>query len=89
MSYIKEEMLLKVSAEKNNNKFYHVALEPSGRVMKRWGRVGSNGQSQFEMGGETSFQRIVNKKTKEGYYLLILSPILLTLSITIRTNFPQ
>lgn len=67
MSYLKEEMLIKVSAAENNNKFYHVAVEPGGRVMKRWGRVGSNGQTQYQMGGEYTFQSIVDKKMKDGY----------------------
>lgn len=67
MSIIKEKMLIKVSAQDNNNKFYHVILEDNGILTKRWGRVGTEGTSQRENGSEGSFNSIVRSKTNRGY----------------------
>jgi poly [ADP-ribose] polymerase len=67
MSPVKEEMLVMVSATDNNNKFYHVTLDNNGVITKRWGRVGSDGTKSTESGNESSFNRIVQSKTRKGY----------------------
>jgi len=64
---IEEAMLVKVSAEANNNKFYHVILMPDNTVTKRWGRVGSDGTSAIERSGRVGFDRLVREKTRRGY----------------------
>jgi poly [ADP-ribose] polymerase len=66
MTEIKEQMLVKVSAQENNNKFYHVVLNGS-TITTRYGRVGSDGVSSTSSGTEYSFQRIVESKVKRGY----------------------
>lgn len=60
-------MLVKVSANANNNKFYEVTLDDSGLVTKRWGRVGTDGTSASEHSGESGFNRIVRSKKSRGY----------------------
>lgn len=64
---IEEEMLVKVSATANNNKFYHVVLDSNGTIIKRWGRVGTDGVSSSESGSSARFQSVVNAKKKRGY----------------------
>ncbi len=65
---IEERMLIKVSAEANNNKFYHVVLSSDGTtVTKRWGRVGSDGTTAVERTGAIGFDRIIREKTRRGY----------------------
>lgn len=60
-------MLVKVSSEANNNKFYEVQLDGAGVVHKRWGRVGTDGQSGREATGQVGFDRLVAAKTRKGY----------------------
>lgn len=56
-----------VSAQANNNKFYHVTLSSDGTVTKRWGRVGSDGASTIENSGESGYERAIRGKTRKGY----------------------
>lgn len=67
MTTVKEQTLIKVSAQENNNKFYRVVLDSSGSVTKSWGRVGAHGATSVEHSGETGFDRIIREKTKKGY----------------------
>jgi poly [ADP-ribose] polymerase len=67
MTTPKEQMLIKVSAQENNNKFYHVSLDENGVVTKRWGRVGAAGASSTESSGELGYERTIREKTKRGY----------------------
>lgn len=63
-----EVMLIKVSAQANNNKFYHVTLDPdTSTVTKRWGRVGSQGTTSRESSGKAGFDKIVREKMRRGY----------------------
>lgn len=64
---IKEKMLVLVSAGNNNNKFYHVTLTSDGTLSKRWGRVGSEGQSSIVRGNEREFDKVVRAKVSKGY----------------------
>jgi predicted DNA-binding WGR domain protein len=64
---LREAMLIKVSAADNNNKFYHITLDTNGRLTKRWGRVGTEGQSTSEQGTDVSFDRVVKSKASRGY----------------------
>lgn len=64
-------LLVKVSAKDNNNKFYEVSLdENTGRVSKRWGRVGSNGQTGSEMTGRRGFDRVLREKHRKKYVVV-------------------
>lgn len=63
----KSVMLVKVSANENNNKFYEVVLSANGSVTKRWGRVGTEGTTSVEHTGETGFNRVVQGKKRRGY----------------------
>lgn len=63
----KYEMLLFVSGDNNNNKFYEVKLDDNGMITKRWGRLGLEGQSSQERGDERSFDSIVRAKKSKGY----------------------
>lgn len=67
MAIIDEAMLIMVSAQQNNNKFYHVTLTDDNTVTKRWGRVGTEGTQSTERTGFSGFQRIVSAKQKKGY----------------------
>lgn len=60
-------MLVKVSSADNNNKFYEVKLAEDGSVAKRWGRVGTGGQSSIEHTGQAGFDKIIRAKKKKGY----------------------
>lgn len=62
-----ETMLIMVSSQANNNKFYHVMLDDSGQVTKRWGRVGATGASSKENTGITGYNRAIASKKKKGY----------------------
>lgn len=63
----KSTMLVLVDGTANNNKFYEVSLLSDGRVEKRWGRVGTAGQSSTESGGELTYEKAVAAKKKRGY----------------------
>lgn len=67
MNYLQEEMLIKVSATANNNKFYHVILADNNTIIKRWGRVGSEGTIQKENGNKTVYERLIRSKKSRGY----------------------
>lgn len=67
MAITDEAMLIMVSAQQNNNKFYHVTLTSDGTVTKRWGRVGTDGTQSTERTGLGGFQRIISAKQKKGY----------------------
>ncbi|WP_280454161.1 WGR domain-containing protein [Nocardia brasiliensis] len=61
-------MLVKVAAEANNNKFYELTLKADGRVIARYGRVGSpKGQIKEYTGGQITFAQKLKEKTREGY----------------------
>jgi poly [ADP-ribose] polymerase len=60
-------MLVLVSSDQNNNKFYEVSLSEDGVVNKRWGRVGSKGQASSEPSGQAGFDKIIKAKQKKGY----------------------
>jgi poly [ADP-ribose] polymerase len=64
---VREAMLVKVSATDNNNKFYHVTLDSNGQLVKRWGRVGTEGQTTLEKGDDASFDRIIKAKTRASH----------------------
>lgn len=52
----------------NNNKFYSVELLDNGDVVKRWGRIGTDGQSGVKKnGGRSEFDKIIREKKKKGY----------------------
>lgn len=72
MERSEEVMLIKVSAQLNNNKFYHVKVDTtSGRITKRYGRVGTTGQTHTEVvspgSAKRRFDSIVREKTRKGY----------------------
>jgi poly [ADP-ribose] polymerase len=60
-------MLVKVSSNENNNKFYEVKLASDGSVSKRWGRVGATGQTSVEHTDREGFEKIVRSKKGRGY----------------------
>lgn len=62
-----EVTLIMVSSQANNNKFYHVRLDESGKVTKRWGRVGATGTTSTEHSGLSGYNRIIASKKKKGY----------------------
>lgn len=64
---LEKVMLVKVSSTANNNKFYEVKLMKDGTVLKRWGRVGTDGQSSNENSGKRGFDRLVKAKMSKGY----------------------
>jgi len=64
---IEKVMLVKVSSADNNNKFYEAQLGSDGSVIKRWGRVGADGQSSRDQSGKTGFDRIIRAKKSKGY----------------------
>jgi poly [ADP-ribose] polymerase len=67
MSIVKENMLIMVSAQANNNKFYHVTLNSDGQVIKRWGRVGAEGASSSDYSGENGYDKVIREKLRKGY----------------------
>lgn len=67
MANIREKMLVKVSAAVNSNKFYHIMLTEDDVLVKRWGRVGSDGVTVTEAGNEKAFNSIVRHKMTRGY----------------------
>jgi poly [ADP-ribose] polymerase 2/3/4 len=67
MEIVKEEMLVKVSATYNNNKFYHVILFNNGQVHKKWGRVGTDGTTTTSSGGERAYEQVLREKKRKGY----------------------
>lgn len=67
MAIVKEKMLIQVNATNNNNKFYHVTLSDTGQVAKRYGRVGTDGVTNYENTGESGFNKVVAGKVRKGY----------------------
>lgn len=67
MAIVDEAMLVMVSANNNNNKFYHVTLSDTGTVTKRYGRVGVEGVSRTESTGRHGFDKVIREKTNKGY----------------------
>lgn len=67
MAIVDEAMLIMVSANNNNNKFYHVTLSDTGTVTKRYGRVGVEGVSRTESTGRHGFDKVIREKTNKGY----------------------
>jgi len=63
--------LVKSDPEKNNNKFWNVAIYDDGSTERHWGRVGDSGQRKLEQWGSTSRAQAkaeswANTKRKEG-----------------------
>lgn len=67
MAILEETMLVLVSGELNNNKFYHLTLHDDGTVAKRWGRVGAAGTSSTESTGMSGYTRTIHSKERKGY----------------------
>jgi len=67
MAIVKEKMLIQVNATNNNNKFYHVTLSDTGQVAKRYGRVGTDGVTNYENTGEYGFNKVIKAKISKGY----------------------
>lgn len=67
MTIVQEAMLIKVSTEANNNKFYHLVLDDTDMLTKRWGRVGSEGTSSTEHTGRPGYDRTLKSKLSRGY----------------------
>lgn len=57
--------LVKVNVGANNNKFYELSDAGSGMIRARWGRVGTNGQSQTYP--SHMFHTKLHEKLKKGY----------------------
>jgi len=74
MANTKEKMLIKVSAAVNSNKFYHVVLTEDSMIIKRWGRVGSEGASATEKGNQLLFDSLVRSKIAKGYKETTITP---------------
>lgn len=60
-------MLILVDTVNNNNKFYHVSLDDSGTVFKRYGRVGVEGVVLTDNSGADGYERAIRAKEKKGY----------------------
>lgn len=67
MALVEETMLILVDTVNNNNKFYHVSLNDSGLVTKRYGRVGVEGVVLTENSGRVGYERTIKAKEKKGY----------------------
>lgn len=67
MSDTDHVMLVKVSADENNNKFYELTLDASGLVTARYGRVGTPGQITTYRGGQHKFDSQMSSKMRRGY----------------------
>lgn len=63
----KQVMLVRVSAQANNNKFYEVILHDDDTVTTRYGRVGSEGNAGVSGRGEAFYNRTVRAKNRKGY----------------------
>jgi poly [ADP-ribose] polymerase len=65
---MKKTMLILVSVDGNNNKFYYVELLNNGDLIKRWGRVGTKGREVIEKNmGEYAYNNIIKAKKAKGY----------------------
>lgn len=67
---IREDMLIKVDINENNNKFYHLQLLDNDMVITRYGRVKTDGVTKkYANGGDRKYQAVYNEKTsnRKGY----------------------
>lgn len=66
---VQRTMMIKVSAQANNNKFYEIICDGD-TVTKRWGRVGSSGQCQSLNGGISLYRKTIRSKGSRGYVIV-------------------
>lgn len=67
MNIAEETMLVFVSGEDNNNKFYHVTIDDAGVVRARWGRVGTEGLVSDKGVGADAYAKTIRAKERKGY----------------------
>jgi poly [ADP-ribose] polymerase len=60
-------MLAKTDPRTNENKFYEVTLQDDNTVLRRWGRVGAEGQRQIKGEGDAGFDQAVKAKVRDHY----------------------
>jgi poly [ADP-ribose] polymerase len=56
-----------VSAAANSNKYYRLELDDSGRLAKTYGRVGTDGVTNYENSGHAGFDKTLREKIRKGY----------------------
>ena len=64
---VRTATLVLVSTAANSNKFYRLELDDTGRVAKTYGRVGSDGVTNYENTGLTGFNKMLESKKRKGY----------------------